>query len=335
MVENSITVQLQPEEQVALQSASAREERSEQFARPYQYTISDENGPRLNNLRLWTAPANLLAADSDDATASTEQEAPSEESLAEIDRKLNNPLTNLWSLTFQNNLTVNKGDAIDGREVSNNFFFQPFLPFAVGENKETMLTFRPVFPVVTNPVFGDPGSGESTDHDTGLGDIQLLTLAGPSRPDGWVWGVGATSKFPTATEDVLGQDKYQAGPAAMIFNIGKPWVYGALVQHWWSYAGDDDAPDVSRTDIQYTVRYMLPDAWSIGMGPTVTADWEADSENRWTVPVGLGLTKTVRWGKMPVKLRWEAHYSVIRPDDYGTEWTFRFQITPVIPNPFK
>jgi hypothetical protein len=25
----------------------------------------------------------------------------------------------------------------------------------------------------------------------------------------------------------------------------------------------------------------------------------------------------------------------IRPDDYGTEWTFRFQITPVIPNPFK
>ncbi|MHC4648068.1 MAG: hypothetical protein ACYTBJ_21620 [Planctomycetota bacterium] len=289
---------------------------------------------RFDGLRFRTVPANFLAENQTDSPIS-EEESLATADLGEIDRKLNNPLTDLWSLSFQNNLNVNKGDAVDGREISNNLFFQPFLPFAVGENKETMLTFRPVFPLVTNPVFGDPGSGESTDHDTGLGDIQLLTLAGPSRPDGWVWGVGATSIFPTATEDTLGSDKYQMGPAGMIFNIGKPWVYGVLVQHWWSYAGDSDAPDTSRTDIQYTIRRSLPDAWSIGMGPTITIDWNADSDSMYTVPVGLGLTKTVRWGKMPVKLRWEAHYSVIRPDDYGNEWVFRFQITPVIPNPFK
>ena len=93
--------------------------------------------------------------------------------LAEIDRKLNNPLTDLWSLTFQNNTTIHKGDAVDGHEVSNNFFFQPFLPFAVGENKETMLTFRPVFPLVTNPVFEEPDIRNSSDHDTGLGDVQV------------------------------------------------------------------------------------------------------------------------------------------------------------------
>ena len=57
--------------------------------------------------------------------------------------------------------------------------------------------------------------------------------------------------------------------------------------------------------------------------------------NRYTVPVGLGLTKTIRWGKMPIKLRLETHYSVIRPDDFGNEWVIRFQFTPVIPNPFK
>ncbi len=72
-------------------------------------------------------------------------------------------------------------------------------------------------------------------------------------------GAGATFKFPTASDDVLGQDKYQAGPAAMLFDISKPWIYGALVQHWWSYAGDDDAPGASRTDIQYVLRYSLPD----------------------------------------------------------------------------
>ncbi|MHC4694635.1 MAG: hypothetical protein ACYS67_17990 [Planctomycetota bacterium] len=37
----------------------------------------------------------------------------------------------------------------------------------------------------------------------------------------------------------------------------------------------------------------------------------------------------------PVKLRLEAHYSVIRPDDCGSEWVIRLQMTPVIPNPSR
>ena len=280
--------------------------------------------PSVENL-FQMSLAGSLAADS-----MSEEDSLATADLGEIDRKLNNPLTDLWSLTFQNNTNIHKGDAVDGREVSNNLFFQPFLPFAIGDNKETMLTFRPVFPLVTNPVFGDPGSGESTDHDTGLGDTQLLVLAGPNVQTDWVWGLGSTFKFPTATEDTLGVDKYQMGPAGMVFNIGKPWIYGVLVQHWWSYAGDSDASDTSQTDIQYVVRYSLPD-----MGATVVIDWEEDSENRFTVPVGLGVTKTVRWGKVPIKLWLETHYSVVRPDDYGNEWVIRFQFTPVIANPFK
>ena len=254
--------------------------------------------------------------------------------LGEIDRKLNNPLTSIWSLTLQNNTAVNSGDAVKGNEYSNNLFFQPFMPFEVGEEKQTMLTLRPVFPMVTQPVFDDD-SGESSEHKTGMGDIQMLVLAGPNRADGAVWGAGATFVLPTASQDVLGSEKYQAGPALMAFNMGKPWVYGVLAQHWESFDGDSDRDDISRTDIQYVIRYSLPDAWSIGMGPTITYDWEADSDNALTFPVGLGLTKTTRWGKMPVKLRAEVHYSVIKPDDYGTEWNIRFQITPVINNPFK
>lgn len=254
--------------------------------------------------------------------------------LAELDRKLNNPLTSIWSLTFQNNASLDSGDAIDGDEYSNNLFFQPFMPFEVGADKQTMFTLRPVFPLATKPVFDDD-SGESSEHKTGLGDIQLVTLAGPNTGEGLVWGAGATFIFPTASDDVLGQGKYQAGPAAMVFNIGKPWVYGVLAQHWESFAGDSDRADTSRTDIQYTIRYALPNAMSIGMGPTITYDWEADSDNALTFPIGLGITKTTRWGKTPVKLRAELHYSVIKPDDYGSEWNFRIQVTPVINNPFK
>lgn len=254
--------------------------------------------------------------------------------LAEIDRKLNNPLTSLWSLTLQNNTSTKTGDAIDGTEYSNNLFFQPFLPFEVGSEGQAMLTFRPVFPLVTQPVF-DIDTRSSSGHETGLGDIQLLTLAGPARAGGAVWGAGATFIFPTAGEDVLGQGKYQAGPAAMLFYMGKPWTLGLLAQHWASFAGDDDRAETNRSDIQYVIRRSIPNAMSLGMGPTVSIDWEADSGDQVTFPIGLGVTKTTRWGTTPVKLRLEVHYSLVKPEDYGTEWNLRLQVTPVIPNPFR
>jgi len=255
--------------------------------------------------------------------------------LAEIDRRLNNPLTSLWSLTFQNNTSVFEGDAIDGTEYSNNLFFQPFMPFEVGAKKQAMFTLRPVFPLVTQPVFDAAEPRESYEHVTGLGDIQLLLLAGPNDGKGLVWGAGATFKFPTASDDNLGRGKYQAGPAAMLFHMGKPWTLGVLAQHWSSFAGDDFRDSVSQTDIQYVIRRSIPGAMSIGMGPTISIDWKEDSDNRLTFPIGLGITKTTRWGKIPVKLRAEVHYSIISPDDFGSTWNFRLQITPVIASPVK
>ena len=74
---------------------------------------------------------------------------------------------------------------------------------------------------------------------------------------------------------------------------------------------------------------------SIGMGPTINIDWKADSDNRLTLPVRLGITKTVRWGRTPFKLRAEVHYSVVSPEDFGSTWNFRLQVTPVIPSPVK
>ena len=161
-----------------------------------------------------------------------------------------------------------------------------------------------------------------------------MTLIGPDKADGWVWGAGATFKFPTASDPVNSQGKYQAGPAAMLLKMGRPWVYGFIFQHWSSFAGDDQYEDTGFTDFQYIIRYILPKAWSVGAGPSITYNHEAESGDRLTVPIGLGVTKTVRVGKLPVKLRAEAHYSVIRPDSYGEVWNFRLQFTPVIKSPF-
>jgi hypothetical protein len=256
------------------------------------------------------------------------------EDLDEVSRQLDNPLTGLWSLTLENKAFLREGKAAKDREFGNTLSFQPGLPIPLGANNEYVLISRPVFTLVTNPVI-DPTQKDGVDgRTTGFGDLQLLTLAGPNKTDGLVWGVGSTMKFPTASDDDVGADKYQIGPALMLFSLRRPWIVGALVQNWFSVAGKGNAKSTARTDLQYVIRYALPNAWSIGMGPTLSIDWKAGNDDKVTLPVGLGLTKTIRIGSMPVKLRAEAHYSVIRPDTFGNEWTFIFRIAPVIPSPF-
>jgi hypothetical protein len=269
-------------------------------------------------------------ADADEADPRAEPDLASM-SLDEISRELENPLTNLWSLTLQNNFGLIDGDRVDGHAASNNLLFQPFLPIPVG--RHWMITLRPVFPIVTNNI-ERPVEGAPEGRQTGFGDIQILALAGPDRGDGWVYGLGLTTKFPSATGEPYGQGKYQAGPAGMLFYMGRPWVGGLLVQHWESFAGDANRTDVSRTDVQYIIRRAFGRGWSVGMGPTLTVDWNASAGNKVTFPIGLGVTKTVLVGKTPMKLRLEPQYSVVRPEDFGTEWNIRLQVTPVIQSPF-
>ena len=298
------------------------------ISRPLLTSSGAQDGPGSSRVA-----AETPSTDAEEGPSSGDASGGLEElDLEELNRRLENPLSNLWSLVLQENLELVAGDLVAGTETSNVLFFQPFLPVPVGQDK--LLAIRPVFPLVTVPdpdaAAGDSGRG----HTTGFGDMQLFTAVGPDRTDGLVWGVGATFIFPTASSDALGRGQYQAGPAGMLFKLGKRWTLGTLVQHWTSFAGDADRADTNRTDIQYVARRQLPGAWSIGMGPTISINWEADPGNRVTFPVGLGITKTVRWGKVPIKLRFEPQYSIIKPDAAGTAWNFRFQIAPVIPNPF-
>lgn len=253
----------------------------------------------------------------------------SDEELARINRELDNPLAKRWSLVFQENFTINQGDLIEGAVISNTVFFQPALPIPFGRNK--VFTARPVFPLVTQPDFSLDASGSK--KVTGFGDIQMAALFGPGNARGWVWGAGATFVFPTASNDNLGQGKYQAGPTLMLFHLGEKWNKGVFIQHWWSYAGDETRADVSITDFQYVIRRNLGIA-SLGMGPTIRIDWTKDLKDGLTFPFGLGYTRTVRMGNTPVKMRIEPQYSIIRPDDYASVWNIRIQIAPVIKSPF-
>ena len=265
--------------------------------------------------------------------AQEKEEAEKEEevSIDDLNRQLENPLSRFWSIIFQENLNFNSGDAVNGTHVSNVFNFQPSLPIPVG--KSNMLLVRPVFPIVSSPVFDE--NGDRTDTKTGQGDMNVFSLYGPDKKDGLIWGAGLTFTFPTANSDYLGSGKFQLGPALMALSITKKWTIGTIIQHWNSVGGDQDRADVTKTDIQYILRKQIKGkGMSIGMGPNISIDWNAESGNKVTLPIGLGITKTVKWGNTPWKLRFEPQYSIIKPDNYGTLWNIRIQIAPIISNPF-
>jgi hypothetical protein len=106
--------------------------------------------------------------------------------------------------------------------------------------------------------------------------------------------------IPTHTENRLGSDKFSLGPVFVALATPGHWVLGVLAQNLWSVAGPSDEPDVNFFSTQIFLNYNLPDGWYLTSSPTFTANWEATSDDRWTVPVGGGIGRLVRFGKLPV-----------------------------------
>ena len=279
------------------------------------------------------------SAAEDQPSAKPAAEAKGGMSAEELNRQLNNPVSSVWSIVFQNNYTQLKSGSKDapGWDEGDdkwyyNLNFQPVLPLPL--TSKWNLINRPVIPIFADrPVLESDGFHEVD----GLGDIALVSLLSPAKTaGGFLWGVGPTLIFPTATKDELGQEKWQAGPAAVGLYLGKEWIFGAFPQHWWSYAGNDDRKSTSQTNIQYFIWRLLPGQWQIGTAPNILVDWKADDDDdKLTLPVGLGVGKLFKIGGLPIKCILEGQYAVVHPDDYGQEWNIRFTVTPVLPSLIK
>lgn len=241
----------------------------------------------------------------------------SEEDLA---KETQNPVSDLISVPFESNFNFGVGPNDDLQYI---LYVQPVVPFRL--SKDWNLITRTIIPLIDQPELG-PGVGDVF----GLGDIQLSQFLSPAKSGALIWGIGPIFQFPTATDDALGSDKWSAGPTAAALTIRGPWVAGALVNHLWSFAGDDDRADVNQTLIQPIVNYNLPGGWFLTSVPYITANWETDGDDRWTVPIGIGVGKVHRFGTQPVSLQLTPYYNVVRPDD-AAEWTLQFRINLLFP----
>jgi hypothetical protein len=98
------------------------------------------------------------------------------------------------------------------------------------------------------------------------------------------------------------------------------WVLGALAQNIWSFAGPSNAESINKFVFQYFVNYNLPNGWYLTSTPVITADWNKPSNDRWTVPLGGGAGRLVKFGKQPADFKVQAFANVVYPDA-GPDWT--------------
>ena len=287
-------------------------------------------------------------------------------SLAQMSALMDNPLGNVAMLFSQYDFYQLKNDA-NGVE-KNQHVYTGIFQFPKKLNDDWNLISRVIWTVPSVPIDQDklnaqgsggfspgtpgaPGSGTLIDaiggRTTGFGDMYYVALFSPSEgidlddmglEGKFLWGAGFDISFPTATEDVLGSNKWSAGPSALGVYMGPTWKVGGLMQHYNDFAGDDfdsnGAPvsDVSLTNLQYIWFYTLDETTSIGASPNIIIDWDADSDDMFTVPLGIGITKTLQFGNVPVRFGLEFHYSVIRPDNVGSDYGIRFYFIPAAPS---
>ena len=249
-----------------------------------------------------------------------------EESASELNRKLTNPVSSIWSIANQfNNFELNNG------QWSNNWNFQPVMPVSL--TKDLNLITRPVMPFY-NIVPHETHPNEFA-RDAGLGDLALVELLSPANSGNWVLGAGPTSIFPTATSRFTGQGKWQMGPTVVVGYLTKEYFIGVFPQQWMSIGGQHrqarhkpDEPATHRL-------YLLGEGWSLGYSGNILVDWNAPSEDVWTVPVGLGLSKVVKMGRLPIKIQLAVQYMPVHPRISGQEWNVQVSITPVLPKLIK
>jgi hypothetical protein len=284
--------------------------------------------------------------------------------LAQMSKLMDNPLGNVAMLFTQFDFYKMTNDAVTD-ESANKGVYTGIAQFPKKLNENWNLINRIVWTVPSMPLDQDkideaagrrenygegPGAtlppvdspGLPIDvfdgRTTGFGDMYYVGLFAPSEGIDWIngkflWGAGFDLAFPTASEDILGTGKWMAGPSALGVYMGPKWKIGGLVQQYWDYAGDSDRDDVSMMNFQYFIYYSLDDVTSIGASPNIIANWEQGSDDRWTVPIGIGINRTFQFGQLPVRIGAEVHYSVVQPDNTpGAEWDFRVFIIPAMPS---
>jgi hypothetical protein len=279
--------------------------------------------PQLKPLLLATALSWATPALSQESTPTADESTPSTSAKSEeaLAKEAQNPVADIYSFPFQDNIGLNYGPE---KGVQNVLNFQPVIPIHAGP---VNIITRTIIPLITNPYVDSVNSGT-----TGLGDINFTAFVSPAHPGALIWGIGPAFSFPTATSPQVGsQSTWGLGPSIVLLTMPGHWVIGIVSNIIWSIAGDPG----SSFYLQPFVNYNFGGGWYFTAAPTITAAWNLPiptvTSAQWTVPIGGGFGKLQKFGKLPINFNAQVFWDAVRPSVLSSApWTFRLQVTVLL-----
>jgi hypothetical protein len=243
--------------------------------------------------------------------------APAQDT-TEIAKTTQNPVGDIVAVPFQFNF--NGGGALED-QTHFNLNFQPVVPIRMSPRAN--LIFRTIVPFHSFPA-------QSADGNGGWGDIQAQLFVTPAKPGAVIWGVGPMFSLPTATAVPARTGTWAGGLSVVGLTMPGPWVVGALVTQVWPMVDTGGAPETNVFSLQYFVNYNFPHGWALSSAPTIVANWDAEEGQRWTVPFGFGVTRTLVFKRQPMSLAFQYYYNVEKPDT-APRTLARFAVSFIFP----
>jgi hypothetical protein len=215
---------------------------------------------------------------------------------AETLKKANDPMAHTKAFNVHNYIVSSVYGAPDVTQ--NQLMFRYAQP--VGK-----FLLRGTLPVTT---VNEPGENPQA----GLGDFNLFAIYAWELGGNKI-GVGPLVTAPTASKDMFGQGKWQAGLAALAFLANNHIMQGGTLLQWQTdFAGDEDRADVNLLTAQ------LFGMWQIGGGTYLrsTGIWSFDLENdRYNIPIGLGIGKVIKVNNVVFNIFAEPQFSIYAKGD--------------------
>ena len=241
------------------------------------------------------------------------QQAVFAQSDQDMAKEVANPLTSLTYLPLQLNYDSNIGPVDDGDRVS--FNIQPLTSFSL--NDDWSVISRTIFPIIKqNDIYPSAGS------QSGLGDIVQSFFFSPvqATESGWIWGAGPAILLPTATDDLLGADKWGIGPTVVGAKVTGPWTFGVLANHIVSFSGrSSDKQDVNATFVQPFLDYTTESAVTYEITTESTYNHESDE---WSVPVVLTANILTQIGDQLIMYGGGVRYWAKSAESDPEDWSF-------------
>jgi len=228
-----------------------------------------------------------------------------EHDVSDLAKQTQNPVADLVAVPFQANF--NNGGDLEDRTFFN-LNIQPVIPFSI--SKDWKIIARTIIPLDTFP-------GPDDRRYSGFGDIQEQIFFTPAKSGSLIWGVGPIFSLPTATAFPAETGSWAAGPTLVLVKNAGPFVLGGLFSQLWNFADHGGDPKTNLFIFQPFVNYNFGKGWALAFAPIINANWDADSGNQWTVPLGLGISRTTVFNKRPLTLGLQYYYNVERPEGAG------------------